>query len=289
MALKISFKDFLAKYPFRFKARATPEEVNKFMSGIEANMEITPNFEVEQGTELNEAFFRQLESDINAEFVDHNNSEVAHPFLLNKIKNLQGEIDNIDVSWAGISGKPTTFPPSTHGHTVATTAADGFMSKGDKVKLDGVAVGANAYVHPGSGTNPHGTTKTDVGLGNVPNYQITAAVNDTSDSKFATAGAVKLAYDKGVEALNIANRGGVKSVQRGMSLANGKIIFNVTIAPVNTAKAVLHVETMLFCEGKTTGTQSMCGGRIVDGTTLEFYKSLSTSDWLVVWQVVEYY
>ena len=29
----------------------------------------------------------------------------------------------------------------------------------------------NKYVHPGSGTNPHGTTKSDVGLGNVGNFK----------------------------------------------------------------------------------------------------------------------
>lgn len=34
--------------------------------------------------------------------------------------------------------------------TPATTAADGLMSKSDKAKLDGVAAGANNYVHPGS-------------------------------------------------------------------------------------------------------------------------------------------
>lgn len=57
----------------------------------------------------------------------------------------------------------------------------------DKSKLDGISPGANkvegstngrikidgtdvtVYTHPGSGTNPHGTTKGDVGLGNVEN------------------------------------------------------------------------------------------------------------------------
>lgn len=34
--------------------------------------------------------------------------------------------------------------------TAATTAADGLMSKSDKAKLDGVAAGANNYVHPAS-------------------------------------------------------------------------------------------------------------------------------------------
>jgi hypothetical protein len=37
----------------------------------------------------------------------------------------------------------------------------------EKTKLAGIDENANNYIHPGSGTNPHGTTKADVGLGNV--------------------------------------------------------------------------------------------------------------------------
>lgn len=35
-----------------------------------------------------------------------------------------------------------------HVHTAATTTAAGFMSAADKVKLDGIAAGANKYTHP---------------------------------------------------------------------------------------------------------------------------------------------
>ena len=40
------------------------------------------------------------------------------------------------------------------------------------------------------------TTKSDVGLGNVPNYSATSAINDNSDAKFATARAVKQVNDR---------------------------------------------------------------------------------------------
>lgn len=72
-------------------------------------------------------------------------------------------------------------------HGAATTSVAGFMSSTDKTKLDGIATGATkveksttngnikingtetvVYTHP-TGTNPHGTTKSDVGLGNVTN------------------------------------------------------------------------------------------------------------------------
>lgn len=71
--------------------------------------------------------------------------------------------------------------------SIATTTVNGLMSSADKTKLDGVKTGANkvansttngnilidnvetkVYTHP-IGTNPHGTTKSDVGLGNVDN------------------------------------------------------------------------------------------------------------------------
>lgn len=69
----------------------------------------------------------------------------------------------------------------------ATQSASGLMSASDKTKLDGVTTGSTkveasttngnikingtetiVYTHP-SGTNPHGTTKSDVDLGNVTN------------------------------------------------------------------------------------------------------------------------
>lgn len=69
----------------------------------------------------------------------------------------------------------TDAVPSSHvgatggAHGAATTSSNGFMSSTDKSKLDGVEAGANKYVHPGSGTNPHGTTKADIGLSNISN------------------------------------------------------------------------------------------------------------------------
>ncbi|MCM1055226.1 MAG: hypothetical protein NC394_06860, partial [Bacteroides sp.] len=43
----------------------------------------------------------------------------------------------------------------SHGHGAATQSADGFMSASDKKKLDGIAAGANAYVHPTTAGNRH--------------------------------------------------------------------------------------------------------------------------------------
>ena len=43
----------------------------------------------------------------------------------------------------------------THTHSAATQSAAGFMSAGDKAKLDGISAGANAYTHPTTSGNKH--------------------------------------------------------------------------------------------------------------------------------------
>lgn len=78
----------------------------------------------------------------------------------------------------------------------ATELVRGHMSSADKAKLNGIATGANNYVHPGSGTNPHGTTKSDVGLANVTNIvqaPLTLTLNpQTANYIFAIGDAGKL-------------------------------------------------------------------------------------------------
>lgn len=50
-----------------------------------------------------------------------------------------------------LSGKAA----SNHSHSNATSSADGFMASEDKAKLDGIAAGANKYVHPTTSGNKH--------------------------------------------------------------------------------------------------------------------------------------
>lgn len=85
----------------------------------------------------------------------------------------------VGVEWSAITNKPQTFPPSTHSHDAATTGAAGFMSANDKTKLDGIADGANKYVHPASaaGAKTSGIYKITTDA----NGHITAAVAITKD------------------------------------------------------------------------------------------------------------
>ena len=85
-------------------------------------------------------------------------------------------------------------PPNTT-YGAATTSADGLMSKGDKSKLDGVAAGANNYVHPSSAGNKHipagGASGQILRWGSDGNAVWGADNNTTySDMKGATASAV---------------------------------------------------------------------------------------------------
>jgi hypothetical protein len=125
----------------------------------------------------------------------------------------------------------------------ATTTQNGLMSDIDKVKLNGISTGANktlnsatngnikidgveqvVYTHP-TGTNPHGTTKADVGLPNVDNttdankpvstaqlnalnlkintsyIDIDGALTANSDVKIASQKATKTYVDAKVSAL----------------------------------------------------------------------------------------
>ena len=63
--------------------------------------------------------------------------------------------------------------------------------------------------------------KSDVGLDLVNNWDASSAVNDSSNSKYATAGAVKKAYDKGVEALNKGNEVDENKYSKTGGILNG--------------------------------------------------------------------
>ncbi|MGL4800503.1 MAG: hypothetical protein ACRCWY_14075 [Cellulosilyticaceae bacterium] len=147
---------------------------------------------------------------------------------------------------------------------------------------------------------------TDVGLGNVNNWGATSAVNDASNAKYATAGAVKTAYDKGVEALNLANSGAIKSVQRGVvdgtectgdSGINGYRYTTITISPVNMQKAFVIADTPVFSgivEGTYLKRFAACA-ELISSTTLRIYATsynyYNNKDiyWAnCIWQVIEF-
>ncbi|MGE6078332.1 tail fiber domain-containing protein [Aeromonas veronii] len=106
-------------------------------------------------------------------------------------------------------GKPATNEVPTHGAGWQSTynsnrraqlyvAANGDVYS--RFSLSDVTLDADTAwaIHYTSANKP---TSADVGLGSVNNWGATAAVNDDSDTKYATAGAVKKAYDLAAAAL----------------------------------------------------------------------------------------
>lgn len=69
----------------------------------------------------------------------------------------------IDLTWDAIQGKPTQFEAIPHRHDNVTSAVDGFMSKEDKVKLDGIEQYANNYSLPVSNSTTLGGVKLQPG------------------------------------------------------------------------------------------------------------------------------
>lgn len=84
-----------------------------------------------------------------------------------KLKNLDNKIDtHMDDEVVHITGEERT---SWNGKSVVTASEEN-----GKINVDGAPV--TVYTHP-DGTNPHGTTKADVGLGNVANERQYSAEN----------------------------------------------------------------------------------------------------------------
>lgn len=98
-------------------------------------------------------------------------SNVINPGLIQQDENNRFITDLLLSKLNGIdSGANKYVHPSSHSLDMITeTSLKKVMTAAERSKLSGIESGANRYIHPGGGTNPHGTTKSDVGLGNVDN------------------------------------------------------------------------------------------------------------------------
>ncbi len=144
------------------------------------------------------------------------------------ISNLQ--IDDRPVAWGDILGKPNTFPPTPHLHDLGdtygweyiVTALEGIYRAiliGDeqahedlKRLFDGKLEGMKLYIdqrdgviksaldnHIGDKNNPHGTTKTHVGLDKVENFPPATpeeGVEGTASNRYMTPASTKAALDQ---------------------------------------------------------------------------------------------
>jgi hypothetical protein len=98
-------------------------------------------------------------------------------------------------SWSNITDKPSSFTPSTHSHTQSdiTGLAASLTAKSDTTHNHDTAYEAknsNIQLHVASVSNPHATTKSQVGLGSVDNTAdaakpISTATQSALDAKSA--------------------------------------------------------------------------------------------------------
>lgn len=66
-------------------------------------------------------------------------------------KTAENESIDIVLDWANVQNKPSSYPPSTHGHTASEVSEEAnkkFMTDAERTKLSGVADNANNYSHP---------------------------------------------------------------------------------------------------------------------------------------------
>ncbi|BFK92993.1 hypothetical protein [Blautia producta] len=170
------------------------------------------------------------------------------------------------------------LPGGTDPLPVATQSAAGLESAADKKKLDGIAEGANRYVHPGSGTNPHGTTKSDVGLGNVPNVatndqtptftEATALAKLTSGEKLSIAlGKISKAVTDLIAHIgNKSNPHEVTKAQIGLGSVDNT---SDTNKPVSTAQqAALNLKLNASLKGAANGLAELDGSGKVPAAQL---------------------
>ena len=105
---------------------------------------------------------------------------------------------SVTKSQVGLSNIPNSISDSVTNDSSSILAT----SKAVRKTYDRASLALNTANNHGSDTeNPHSVTKQQIGLGNVQNWTATSSVNDSSSSKYATAGAVKTAYDKASAAL----------------------------------------------------------------------------------------
>ena len=105
---------------------------------------------------------------------------------------------NANVRFVGSNG--TAYIQAGNSKNKGDMVLGGYMGVNltsfDIMSDDKPTINKNPIYH--TGNKP---TKADVGLGSVNNWDATSAVNDASTTKYATASAVKQAYDKALQAV----------------------------------------------------------------------------------------
>lgn len=135
--------------------------------------------------------------------------------------------------WLDSTGAWTTPPNTTYG--AASTTSAGLMSAADKKKLDGIATGANKYVHPGYTAQDSGLYKitvdatghvsavTAVAKGDITALGIPSTNTTYNDATQGTHGLMSTADKKKLDGFGAANTYALKSDITAMYRYKGSV------------------------------------------------------------------
>ena len=136
------------------------------------------------------------------------------------------------------------------GSTLASTTANGLMSKDDKTKLDGIATGANNYVHPT--THPATMITTDSTHEFVTDAQITTWNSKASTSLATTTVSGLMAYGDKVKLDGIAT--GANNYTHPSTHPASMITGLATVATSGSYNDLLNAPTSLPANGGNAAT-----------------------------------
>lgn len=116
----------------------------------------------------------------SSSIIDDNNLSLATQDAINK----RHSHSNASVLNAMEQAFTTALKNKLDGISANATKVEKSNTNGN-IKVNGSEV--NVYTHPGSGSNPHGTTKADLGLSNVENKSATTILNELTKSNINKA------------------------------------------------------------------------------------------------------
>lgn len=154
-----------------------------------------------------------------------------------------GETDS--TAYRGDRGKTAyDHSQSTHARTDATKTEA--SSTNGNIKINGTET--TVYTHPGSGTNPHGTTKSDVGLGNVGNFKAvsTVASQGLTDTEKSNARANIGAGTSSLTIGTTASTAAAGNHTHGLSIAADSGTASINLAANTTYKLTAGGSTYIF-------------------------------------------
>ena len=222
-------------------------------------------------------------AEVERKIAAHNGDAEAHPAIRQTIETLDEKADahiartdnphGVTKAQVGLGNLPNAKSDSVSSGSSAVLAT----GKAVKTAYDhGASAHSKADVHIAKTDNPHGVTKAQVGLGNLPNGK-SDSVTRTSSNHLATSKAVKTAYDHGSSAHSKAdahivktdNPHGVTKAQVGLgNLPNAKsdAVDSDSSEQLATSKAVKTVH-----DKAEANTQILNGGaaKLKSGTIIQ--------------------